>query len=150
MPIKFTDLFNSMDESFNNQKLEEFFNKTRDAAEIVSKKSAERIEISRKVVECLDAKAKLAKQFEKYGKLQYSAYIGEEVDEAELVACADNIAELKEKIKIYTVDIEDAKASFSESMANAAKKTKDAFSQEKEPDFDTEVEVVVSEENENE
>ena len=61
MAIKLSELFCSMDEAFNNPKLEEMFNKTKDVAENMSKKSAERLEISRKKVELLDAKAKLAK-----------------------------------------------------------------------------------------
>lgn len=48
MSIKLSELFGSMDEAFNNQKLEEMFNKTKDVAENMSKKSAERLEISRK------------------------------------------------------------------------------------------------------
>ena len=54
MAIKLSDLFGSMDEAFNNPKLEEMFNKTKDVAENMSKKSAE----------ILDAKAKLAKLYE--------------------------------------------------------------------------------------
>ena len=33
MSIKLSELFGSMDEAFNNQKLEEMFNKTKDVAE---------------------------------------------------------------------------------------------------------------------
>lgn len=131
MPINLNDLFNSVDESFNNQKLEEVFNKTKNVAETMSKKSAERIEISRKKVECLDAKAKLAKHYEKYGRLQYSAFIGEEIDEQELLQCTDSIAQLREKIEILTQDIEKAKADFNESISNAAKRTREAFNGEK-------------------
>lgn len=146
MAIKLTDLFGSMDEAFNNQKLEEMFNKTKDVAENMSKKSAERLEISRKKVELLDAKTKLAKLYEKFGKLQYSKYIGEEVDEAEITDCANAIADNKEKVSLYTDEIEKAKAEFNESMANMAKKTREAFSGEcnakGEEVSDDEVEVV--------
>ena len=114
MSIKLSELFGSMDEAFNNPKLEEMFNKTKDVAENMSKKSAERLEISRKKVELLDAKAKLSKFYEKFGKLQYLKYIGEEVSD--------------EKIQLYTAEIEKAKAEFNESMANMAKKTKEALS----------------------
>lgn len=48
MAIKLSELFGSMDEAFNNPKLEEMFNKTKDVAENMSKKSAERLEINRK------------------------------------------------------------------------------------------------------
>lgn len=97
MSIKLSELFGSMDEAFNNQKLEEMFNKTKDVAENMSKKSAERLEISRKKVELLDAKAKLSKLYEKFGKLQYSKYIGEEVSDEEITDCANAIADNKEK-----------------------------------------------------
>ena len=123
MAIKLSELFGSMDEAFNNQKLEEMFNKTKDVAENMSKKSAERLEISRKKVELLDAKF-----YEKFGKLQYLKYIGEEVSDEEITNCANAIADNKEKIQLYTAEIEKAKAEFNESMANMAKKTKEAFS----------------------
>ena len=148
MAIKLTDLFGSMDEAFNNQKLEEMFNKTKDVAENMSKKSAERLEISRKKVELLDAKAKLTKLYEKFGKLQYSKYIGEEVSDEEISDCANAIADNKEKVALYTDEIEKAKAEFNESMANMAKKTREAFSGEcsvkgeEAVDTDDEVEVV--------
>lgn len=128
MSIKLSELFGSMDEAFNNPKLEEMFNKTKDVAENMSKKSAERLEISRKKVELLDAKAKLSKLYEKFGKLQYLKYIGEEVSDEEITDCANAIADNKEKIQLYTAEIEKAKAEFNESMANMAKKTKEAFS----------------------
>ena len=126
MAIKLSDLFGSMDEAFNNPKLEEMFNNTKDVAENMSKKSAERLEISRKKVELLDAKAKLAKLYEKFGKLNYAKYIGDEI--SEIKDCANAIADNKEKIELYTVEIEKARAEFNESMANMAKKTKEAFS----------------------
>ena len=127
MSIKLSELFGSMDEAFNNQKLEEMFNKTKDVAEKMSKKSAERLEISRKKVELLDAKAKLSKLYEKFGKLQYSKYIGEEVSDEEITDCANAIADNKEKIQLYTAEIEKAKAEFNESMANMAKKPRRHF-----------------------
>lgn len=86
------------------------------------------LEISRKKVELLDAKAKLSKFYEKFGKLQYLKYIGEEVSDEEITDCANAIADNKEKIQLYTAEIEKAKAEFNESMANMAKKTKEAFS----------------------
>ena len=108
MAIKLSELFGSMDEAFNNPKLEEMFNKTKDVAENMSKKSAERLEISRKKVELLDAKAKLAKLYEKFGKLNYAKYIGDEISEDEIKDCANAIADNKEKIEFYTAEIEKA------------------------------------------
>lgn len=129
MAIKFSDIFGN-NELTNNPKLEEVFNKTRDMAEIVSKKSAEHLEISRKKVECLDAKTKLSRLFEKYGELQYSAFIGEEVNQAELEDIADRIAVLKEKIELLSIEVEEAKTQFNEAVSSATKKTRDAFQKE--------------------
>lgn len=145
MPIKFSDIFGSAQESFNNEKLEEVFNKTKDVAESVSKKSAERIELSRKRVELFDIKARLSKLYEKYGKLQYGIRIGDEIGQEVLTDYENQIAELREKIDIYTKEIEEAKAAFNESMAQAAKRTRDAFCQDgKEVQADEAVDVTVS------
>lgn len=132
MPLNFSDLFNNKDGSINNPKLEEFFNKTRDAAETVSKRSAEGLELGRKKVELFDSKAKLSKLYERYGKLQYSAFIGEEVNPDELEDVANDIAILRDKVDLLNVEIEDARTAFNESMSAAARRTKEAFSQEKE------------------
>lgn len=144
MAIKLGDLFNSMDEAFNNEKLEEAFNKTKDIAESVSKKSAQRLDISRKKVECLDAKAKLAKLYEKFGELQYKRYIGEQVADEEISSTADAIADNKEKVEFFMQEIEKAKEEFNESMANAAKKTRDVFNRDGCKAADDEVEVTVA------
>lgn len=114
MSINFNDVFSSSQLNINNPKLEELFNKTKDVAEAVGKKSAEHLEISRKRLEILDAKAKLSKAYEKYGKMQYNAYIGEEQDEAVLTATADEIAVIKEKIELLAAEVEEAKAAFTE------------------------------------
>ncbi len=129
MAIKFSDIFGTND-IMNNPKLEELFNKTRDMAETVSKKSAEHLEISRKKVECLDAKTKLARLYEKFGELQYDLYIGEPVEQSELDEIADRIALLKEKIDTLTAEIDEAKAQFNEAVTTATKKTRDAFQKE--------------------
>ncbi|MCC8072922.1 MAG: hypothetical protein LIO62_02195 [Clostridiales bacterium] len=136
MPIKFSDMFGSVEGSINNPKLEEVLNKTKDAAEKMGKKSAERIDISRKQVECFDAKSKLSKSYEKYGQLQYLIYIGEEVDSQELESCTNRIGELRQKIDSLSADIEEAKAAFNESISNATKRTREAFSQHKEQKSD--------------
>lgn len=129
MAIKFGDLFGG-DININNPKLEEVFNKTKDMAESFGKKSAEHLELSRKRVEYLDAKTKLSKLFEKYGELQYNAFIGDAVDQSELGDIANRIAALKEKIEFLSIEIEESKAQFSDAVANATKKTRDAFQKE--------------------
>ena len=140
MAMKFSDIFGTND-LMNNPKLEEVFNKTRDMAETVSKKSAEHLEMSRKKVECLDAKTKLSRLFEKYGELQYNSYIGEEVHQSELEDVANRIALLKEKIELLTIEIEEAKLQFNEAVASATKKTRDAFQKEFDKMNKTEVTV---------
>lgn len=140
MAMKFSDIFGTND-LMNNPKLEEVFNKTRDMAETVSKKSAEHLEMSRKKVECLDAKTKLSRLFEKYGELQYNSYIGEEVNQSELEDVANRIALLKEKIELLTIEIEEAKLQFNEAVSSATKKTRDAFQKEFDKMNKTEVTV---------
>lgn len=130
MAIKLSDIFGSADLNINNQKLEEMFNKTRDMAESVSKKSVERLDMSRKMIECLDAKTKLSKLYERFGEMQYNSFIGEEVDSVELEGIANRIAELKAKIDELNVEIDEAKLEFSEAVVNATKKTRDAFQKE--------------------
>lgn len=140
MSISFSDLFSSVDE----QKLGDLINKTKDVAEEVGKKSAERLELSKKRVELFDSKAKIAKLYERFGRLQYSIYIGEEVSAPELEDLADQIAQLREKIELNSVDIEAAKEAFNDSVASVAKRTKDAFRPEK--DDKPEVDAVAVEE----
>lgn len=130
MPIKLGDIFGNNDMNINNPKLEEVFNKTIDMAESFGKKSAEHLEISRKRIECLDAKTKLSKLFEKYGELQYNLFIGDEVDVNELEDIANRISLLKEKYSVLTAEIDEAKAQFNEAVVSAAKKTRSAFQKE--------------------
>ncbi len=130
MSIKFSDIFPNSDINLNNPKLEEVFNKTIDMAESFGKKSAEHLEMSRKKIECLDAKTKLSKLYEKYGEIQYNLLTGEEINSSEKEDIVNRISLLKEKISILTAEIEESKANFSEAVAGAAKKTRSAFQKE--------------------
>lgn len=130
MSIKFGDFFNSSDFNINNPKFEEFINKTKDVAETVGKKSAERLDISRKKLELLDIKAKLSKTYEKFGRLQYKAFIGEDVAAEKIEEMVTEISQLNDKIDVLSFDIECATASFNESVANMAQKTRDSFHKE--------------------
>ena len=88
------DVLSGVDEVLNSAKhgnFEDVLTKTKSYAEIATKKSAERLEISRKKIELLDSKTKLAKAFEKYGRLQYSAYLGEELDEEAIESALQEI-----------------------------------------------------------
>lgn len=130
MAIKFGDFFSGSEININNEKLEEVFSKTKDAAEMFGRKSAEHLEISRKRVECLDAKTKLSKLYEKFGKIQYEAMIGIESDPEEIEDIVNRITMLKDKIDLLSAEIEEAKAQFNDAVANATKKTRDVFQRE--------------------
>jgi hypothetical protein len=128
MAIKFSDIFSSVDDS----RIEEVFNKTRDVAEVVGKKSAERIELSRKKVECIDAKAKLNKLYESYGRLSYDMLNGVEVNQHELDNIADRITGQRAKIDSLQAEIEYAKEALADSLAEVAKQAKDTFNPDSE------------------
>lgn len=102
----FNDVINSVDEAINNAKkngsIDEVINKTKEYA----KKSAQAIEISRKRIELLDTKTKLAKAYEKYGKQQFALYEGEEVNQDELNASCEEIVMLKSQSEFLEAEIE--------------------------------------------
>lgn len=108
------DVFNSVDEAINNVRknpsFEDMLNKTKQYA----RKSAEAIEISRKKIELLDAKTKLSKAYEKFGKQQFAIYDGETVDEQELEATANEIIILKGQVEYLDQEI----ATFKEELAS--------------------------------
>ena len=108
------DVFNSVDEAINNVRknpgFEDMLNKTKQYA----RKSAEAIEISRKKIELLDAKTKLSKSYEKFGKQQFAIYDGEEANEQELEATANEIIILKGQVEYLDQEI----ATFKEELAS--------------------------------
>ena len=110
----FNDVLNSVDEVINNAKkngsIEEVINKTREYA----KKSAEAIEISRKKIELLDTKTKLAKAYEKFGKQQFAIYDGGEVEQDELNATCEEIIMLKSQAEFLEAEID----AFKEAIAS--------------------------------
>lgn len=122
------DVINSVDEAINNAKknpnIEEMLNRTKAYA----KKSAEAIEISRKRIELLDAKTKLAKAYEKYGKLNFDVFDGKEVSESELNTCTDEIIMLKSQAEFLEEEIDAFKAAVAaevDAVMNNAKKSDD-------------------------
>lgn len=110
MSIKFSDVFSSSQFDMNNPKVDEFINKTKDVAQAVGRKGAEHIELSKKKLECLDIKSKLSKLYEKFGRLHYSAFIGEDVDEEQINQIADEIAEYNEKLDLIYIEINEVKS----------------------------------------
>lgn len=138
-------LFSGMDELINSAKsgnFDELLSKTKVYAEDAAKKSAERLEISKKKIELLDSKTKLAKMYEKFGKLQFSAYIGEEVDEDELASVIEEIKIHKARAEMLDAEVEDLKSAFLESIAKA----KETYHDVKDKSNDIDVTVVESEE----
>lgn len=121
-----------------NPVVEEILLKTKDAAENLGKRSAERLDISRKKIEALDTKSKLAKQYEKFGRLHYKAFLGGEIDPAEQEAIAAEISTLRDKLNELNEEIEVAKAEFNESMANMAQKAREVLKTEKNEPTDEE------------
>ena len=109
----FNDVINSVDEAINiakkNGSIDEVINKTKEYA----KKSAQAIEISRKRIELLDTKTKLAKAYEKYGKQQFALYEGKEVNQDEINASCEEIVKLKSQSEFLEAEIE----AFNEAIA---------------------------------
>lgn len=85
-----------------NGNIEDVVNKTR----VYAKKSAEAIEISRKKIELLDAKTKLAKTYEKYGKLCFAASQGEDGNEEAIEKTSQEIIMLKSQCEFLEEEIE--------------------------------------------
>lgn len=117
---------------------EDVFSKTRNVAETINKKGSLYLELSRKKIEYMDAKSKLAKAYQHFGKLQFSAYLGEEVDENEYAVCVADITAYRERIDVLKAELDDAKnkdaqefvrgaEEFKEEVKSASKEARDAI-----------------------
>ncbi len=136
----FNDVISNVDEVLNNAKngnFDEVISKTKSYAERATRKSAERLEISRKKIELLDSKTKLARAYEKYGRLVYKAKIGEEVNDEELLSCESNIELQKMRADLLDKEIKELRELFTEQSAKREKKE-----EEKSVKPDVEVTVV--------
>lgn len=121
-------IFSGVDDLLNSAKngnFEELISKTKVYAEDAAKKSAERLEISKKKIELLDSKTKLTKAYEKFGKLQYSAYIGEAVDDDEMSAAVEEIQLHKSRADMLQAEVDDLKEMFKESLAKGVEAYRD-------------------------
>ena len=103
---------------------EEMFSKTKNVAETINKKSAMYLELSRKRIEYMDAKSKLAKAYEKFGKLQYETYLGNDVDENDYACAVADISALKEKTEKLSAELEEAKNKDAEDLKKGAEEFK--------------------------
>ncbi|MGN0458225.1 MAG: hypothetical protein ACI4IL_04530 [Eubacterium sp.] len=102
----FNDVFTSFDEVINNARKNGTFEEVLNKTKAYAKKSSEAIEISRKKIELLDAKTKLAKIYEKYGKMQFELYDGNDIDEEEQNKLIEEIVMLRGKIEFIEEEIE--------------------------------------------
>lgn len=96
---------------FDNIKIsnfDELFSKTKTIAQSLNKKGSQAFDLSRKRLDYLDAKAKLSKLYEKYGKIQFNAFVGEEIDEDELDMLTAQIVAYREKIADLKAQLEEA------------------------------------------
>ena len=121
------DIFSGVDQVLNSAKhgnFEEVLTKTKSYAEQATKKSAERLEISKKKIELLDSKTKLNKVYESFGKLQYEAYTGENVSEETIQAKIQEIQLLKSRIDLLEAEVKDMHDAFVDSLRHE-KKTED-------------------------
>lgn len=100
---KFDDMFAGAKIS----NFDELFSKTKTVAESINKKSAQAFDLSRKRFEYLDTKAKLSKFYEKYGKLQFDAYAGKEIDEGELDVLVSQITAYREKLTQLKAELDE-------------------------------------------
>ncbi len=103
---------------------EEVFSKTKNVAETINKKGAMYLELSRKKIEYMDAKSKLSKAYEKFGRLQYETYLGNDVDENDYACAVADISALKEKTDTLSAELEEAKNKDAEELKKGAEEFK--------------------------
>ena len=141
----FNDVINEVDEVINSAKkgnFDEVLSKTKSYAEKATKRSAERLEISKKKIELLDSKAKLTRAYEKYGKLMYLKNQNEEVSEDEIASAEAAIELQKMRSDMLNEEIEELKTIFAEAAAKREEKNTESDSEA------ADVEVVVVEPSE--
>lgn len=78
---------------------DEVINKTRSMAEVVGKKSAEAIEISKRKIELVDCNNKLSKAYAVLGKLEYENLNGKEPNEQAVGKAMEEIDEMVTKVR---------------------------------------------------
>jgi len=92
--------------------IEDVLAKAKTVSESINKKSAKCLEISRKKVEYLDAKSKLAKSYERFGKLNFEILLGNEADEAEMDTLIAEITAYRERMGVLDKELDEAKSIF--------------------------------------
>lgn len=149
------DVFSSVDDVLQSAKqgnFEEVLSKTKSYAEKAGKKGAEKLEISRKKIELLDSKTKLAKAYEKFGKLCYDRDHGVDIEDDAYVSCTAEIELQKMRAELLDAEIQELKTKVSDTVNKVYQDVSSAFEekpaeQPAEEDAPTvEVEVVTPEE----
>ena len=103
---------------------DELFNKTKVVAESLNKRGAKAIDLSRKRIEFLDVKTKLAKFYEKYGKIQFELSAGEEIDEAELEMLTAQIIAHREKFEALKAELDENSSVSTDDLKREAEELK--------------------------
>ena len=116
--------FNDFISNAKQGNFDELLNKTKNYAEKATKKSAERLEISRKKIELLDSKSKLSKAYEKYGKLVYAMSQGEDINEEELKSAEAAIELQKMRADMLDEEIAEIRRFFTDEPENSAQSVK--------------------------
>ncbi|MBQ9229308.1 MAG: hypothetical protein IJ168_10845 [Eubacterium sp.] len=147
------DVISGVDDVLQSAKqgnFEEAFSKTKSYAEKAGKKSAERLEISRKKIELLDSKTKLAKAYEKFGKLCYDRDNGADIDEDAYQSCVAEIELQRMRSELLDAEIQEMKDKVTDTVSKVYKEVTrsetDAEAAEEAAQPEVEVEVVEPEE----
>ena len=115
-------IFDDVLNSAKTGNFEEVLTKTKTYAEDAAKKSAERLEISKKKIELLDSKTKLVKAYENYGRLQYALVEGDEVSPEELKTVEEEIQLQKNRTEYLDAEVEELRQKFLDSLSRKTKK----------------------------
>ncbi len=140
------DIFSGVDHVLNSAKhgnFEEVLTKTKNYAEQATKRSAERLEVSKKRIELLDSKTKLNKAYEAFGKLQFDAYSGEEVDEEAIQAKIQEIQLHKSRAELLEAELSEIGDALFETFSKREAR-RDARKNSESSDIDVDAEVVDS------
>ncbi len=124
------DVFNSVDDVLQSAKqgnFEEAFSKTKSYAERAGKKGAEKLEISRKKIELLDSKTKLAKAYEKFGKLCYDRDHGVDIEDDAYFSCVAEIDLQKMRADLLNAEIQELKTKVTDTVNKVYQDVSSAF-----------------------
>lgn len=85
---------------------DDVISRTKSMAEVVSKKSAEAIEISKRKIELVDCKNRLNRAYAVLGKLEYDSIYGKGLDEAAVTNAVKEIDETAAKVRRIEEDLQ--------------------------------------------